>query len=167
MAELKEGKLEVVPTPEKKKTKKIKIAELTIGRCDTGLELYVKSPVLEEFIKKAYGGRTADARCAEWSQGKKFYVLGSGLEHPEVTASRFTITLDGIDNQNLLDRGEVLNMSFLRIVGIKDGKTFKFAGLFRESDIESIAQSINEGLKTLFKEYNTPTAYEIEVIAEE
>jgi hypothetical protein len=58
-------------------------------------------------------------------------------------------------------------MSFLRIAGIKDGKSFKFRGLFRESDIESMAQSINEGLKNLFKEYNTPTAYEIEVIAEE
>lgn len=150
-----------------KKKKKVKIAQLTLGRCDTGLELYIKAPVIEEFIKKSYGGETLTATSASWCKGEKFYRAKPGIAHPEITASRYTISIGEIEHDWLVNRGENLNMSFLRIAGIKDGKTFKFHGLYRESEIAAIAQSINEGLKNLFQEYSVPSCYEIEVIAED
>lgn len=157
--------LKVEETASKKEKPKIKIASITIGRCKEGVGLYIKSPVIEEFIKKAYGTRTLPGP-AEWNRGEKFYIPESGTAI-EITSTRHTLQLNGETDNWLIRNDETLNVSFLRMVGIKEGKTMKFRGLYRESDIAAIAQSINEGLKNLFKEYNTPTCYEIEVTTEE
>ncbi len=145
---------------------KIKIASLTIARDKTGIELKIKSNILEEFIKSAYGKEVGVAEQAEWCKGEKFYKLGSGMTHPQIESSRHTLNMDGIGSNWLMNNEDTINMSFLRIVGITEGKSFKYRGLYRESDIAAIAQSINEGLKNLFKEYNTPTCYEIEILSE-
>lgn len=154
-------------TETKEETKgKIKIASLTLSRDKSGLELKIKSHILEEFIKSAYGEATGVATEAEWCKGEKFYKLGAGMMHPQITSTRHTLNMDGIGQNYLMHNEDIINMSFLRIVGIKDGKSFKYRGLYRESDIAAIAQSINEGLKNLFKEYSTPTCYEIEILSE-
>jgi len=144
---------------------KVSIASINIGRDRTGLELTIKSQILEEFIKSAYGGATEPV-SNEWGTGEKFYKLQSGMSHPTLTATRHTIEMGEMSNNWLVRNDDTLNMAFLRVAGIKDGKSFKFRGLYRESDIATIAQSINEGLKNLFKEYSTPTCYEIEILSE-
>ena len=149
----------------KEKPQKVKIAEISIARHEIGVEIKIKSKTIEEFMKSVYGNDTLNCE-ALWGTGERFYKRRSGTENPIMESARHTITLDGIGQNELIDSSEMLNLSFMRVAGISEGKSFKFRGLFRESDIAAIAQSMNESLKNMFKEYNTPTCYEIEVIAE-
>ena len=150
---------------ESEKKKKITLAHIMVSRCDIGVEIYAKSKVIEEFIKKTYSGDTM-AGTAIWNTGHRLYKKPNAVQHPTIEATRHTPTLGGAERNELVDGSEMLNMSFLRIVGLSEGVRVKFRGLYRETDIAGIAQSINEGIKNLFKEYNTPTCYEIEVTTE-
>lgn len=147
------------------KKKKITIAHVSVARCETGVEIKAKSKAIEEFIKSHYGDEVATGE-ANWNRGLKFYKKKNGIQHPTLEAGRHTLTLDGMQRNELVDCNETLNLAFIRLVGLSEGIAVKYQGLFRETEIAGIAQSINEGLRNLFKEYNTPTCYEIEITTE-
>lgn len=150
----------------KKKTEKTCIAKLAIRRTLTGITINIKSKTLEEFFKSAYGGETAVVARNNWAMGERYYKGTEGNSPLTVTSERYTINFNLMENNMLVTGDEHLNLSFMRIKGIGEGKTFNFPGLYRETDVAAIAQSINEAMKNLFKEYNTPACYEIELNAE-
>lgn len=163
----KEKTMEATEEKKSKKGEKITIAHIIVKRTMMGVSIGIKSKTIEEFFKGVCNGYTSILSKAKWGQGERYYrVEGSTEFTPTITSDRYQISLNLPDSEPLLSADDVLNLTFLRVKGISEGKTFNFNGLYRESDVGAISQAINEGLKNLFKEYNTPACYEIELTTE-
>ncbi|MBW6469637.1 MAG: hypothetical protein K0A90_00265 [Methanosarcinaceae archaeon] len=138
--------------------KKTETINMKISRCPIGLEIYIKSPVIEDFFKGLAQGVVSTSTESNWLPHKGYTPQGN-IEH---------IANTHFDNWggSLVQKG-YYNLSMLRTVGLSKGQTFRFKGVFSKNMIENIATEFKTVLITLIKNYVKPMEVTIKVYSNE
>lgn len=148
-------------------------AEVNFARAKNGLEIHVKTDErIEEFFKSlAYNGEHDDIAMygREWLPAK----LGGDLRvyryEKELSGNRISYTVtrpaEGIEN----NREGVLNLSFLRLVGISspEGVRFVIAGPYSKDYVSRISKQISTEVRNIIREYIVPVAINFRISSQD
>jgi hypothetical protein len=152
---------------EEKKEERVEksFATLRLRRVAGGLELYVRAPTLVEFFRKLVESGILEVR--EVSSGplqghKAFYRVDGKDVNIDLKDENSWKGLIWSINDGLMKDGYI-NMSFLRIVGIKEGMSFIFSGVYSMTQLKNITEKMKEALKLLYREYLKEIEIEITV----
>lgn len=140
--------------------------ELALGRSRAGLEVWVKAaPTLEDFMKGlSDGGKSEPTE----SFGRKWQPTGIGAElrvynlnHPGYPkGGDYTINKPGDYFDN-----DLVNLSFLRLVGISDpaGIRFIVTGPYSKMFIKDLSAKIIVETRGLIREYMVPVTINLRI----
>ena len=143
--------------------KKKELCNLKLKREKGGITITVKSDVFEDFFKGLSNGEIGVGSSSVWGSGMKYYKIpniaiendGSYSRNPEIMQWG-TITL--IDIPHARD-----NFSFIRAVGITEGVSITYPGLFLTRDIERFRDNFKKFITKFYVEYMKMTHFEISV----
>ena len=154
--------IETLPEVIKKKTLYLKLKhELD------GLTMTIQSDVLEKLFKanhkeaSEYAGRQADTFATASSVIPNVaYRLTSSLQKTlsDLSCSR---SLTWAEYGKDIYTDGMVNMSYLRVVGLTEGKTFRWNGVYPKPVIEAILTCYKEQAKEIYK--NLIVCYDVEL----
>lgn len=156
------------------------IVNCTVSRAVRGAAITIKiSPTLEEMMKNLGTGEVVDVRTIGhryWdnqTKGEKLmlYELTAASAQGVVADGAVPYRLDAPGHPIVItnDRGgypEIVNLSFLRLVGISEGLTFIVKGVFQEKDIIRMGERIRAAIKAFYANFMRPVDYHIVVSAQ-
>lgn len=95
-----------------------------------------------------------------------FYVVQEGRGSFPFSGGLYRLDSPG---QPLLDQNEVVNLSFLRLVGISEnaGVEFTIAGVYSEPEAKRIQQLIGQASKRFYADYLLPVDLELTLSSQE
>jgi hypothetical protein len=156
-------------------SEEIKKVHLELRRGSRGLIVSVKADkAIEEFFAAWANSRTrpltdysrnwrpiGDRELSVWNTPEvampadiSLYSIGGGLVVERYEADRDR-------------RTAIVNLSFLRLVGISDGVEFTVAEVMDKDGVHRAFQGITKGLDTFYRQYLAPVKYTLELIAKE
>lgn len=145
---------------EKEVVKNQELCFIKIKRIPAGISIYCQSEQIEEFFKGLSKGITQTGEI-NWGKGKEFYKTTSlkmsatsGMTRPPEFGQW------GADYLIMPDTN-YNNFSFLRAVGLKDGVTFEFCGLFTKEMIEEFRSNFKIAVQNLYTQYIKVFDFEI------
>lgn len=125
-----------------------------ITRGEQGVELYLKSEVLENFFKRGGIDQYSDQWC-----NNKAYAIPLVKDHFNNLLSQWF--------GNLTINGGYPNLSFLRTVGINEGVTFILENdVYTRGEVIEFSKRFKEEVTNLFAEYIKPVTMEVELTTE-
>ena len=140
-----------------RKTEKAQILEIKVNRTLEGIDLFMKSPRIHEFIKaKAIGTPILEDRLMTGTGGHKFYKSNEYLEIGISNAMHTDLTRSPAHASHLL-----------KSIELKNGVTFKFSGMIPRESIETVVRNIREAAIKVYKNYIAPYNITITVLANE
>lgn len=156
--------------------------EISADRAPSGLELLVKAdPRVEEFFKALSGGgtETLDAYGRNWHapldvHGKPKYTIPLYSVNEVVRCNGYSFTslcLPIVDEKMTIKVGAppVINLSFLRFVGISQGSGVRFVidGPISRPEINRLLnEPIKNAVTAFVRDYITPTHATLRVISQ-
>lgn len=154
--------------------------ELTLGRDKQGIKVWIKtSPLVEEFMKSLGDGKSISARSYGplWIPVKQLGLFGESIEVPLMVYNK-TQDLSGSSNYRFDEVGEQLypdpkygmvNLSFLRIVGIGEGPGVSFIvrGAMSRDEVKKMAKDILDACRVFIKQYITPIGISLAISSQE
>lgn len=115
--------------------KKLELCVFKIKREKGGVTVYIKSKMLEDYFKDMANGAKAGS-SALWNEGKEVYKSNSFSVAIPPNCSRQPY-LFGWNQQYLFsDDVGMNNFTFIRGVGISEGVSYTFPGLFLAKELE-------------------------------
>lgn len=142
------------------------VLTLKIKRVAKGVELFAKSPIIEDFIQ----GISTDIaeECDShptWGSKLKGYRLRYKIEGSNNLASNwgkslFLPQVYGSQESNV-------NLAFLRSVGLREGVRIVIPGLYTDEQLNSFNQGVRDGVLKLCKNYLTPRELELTITTKE
>jgi hypothetical protein len=142
----KEGQMKEEQVTNNNQPIKDKLLSLHIKRTMEGVEIFVKSKIIEDFFSGISEGRTSASDNSGW-EGKKSY---NPYTLPKVDSDANSLSKWGYP---LIENGIYYNISFLRAVGLSQGVTFNFPGLFTEEYIRKLAEYTKQMTRRLYNQY--------------
>jgi hypothetical protein len=149
---------------EDKVVKENGFATLRIRRVANGLEIYVQSKRIEEFFEKLPNMYVREVGYGPL-QGLRAYYRKEG-EGPELMDEHgYKRGVLWCINEGIFEHEhDVINMSFLRLVGVKDGITIVFPGVYSLREIKEIVEKIKEALKIFYREFLKEVEVEVTAV---
>lgn len=129
---------------------------LRMRRDETGLKLFCKSKVIEDFFKGDSGGQMQDA--GDLYGGAKAYRPVN-----DVPWSSDSVMKSGYG----LNYGGNVNLYFLRIQGIGDGVEVHIGGVYSAEFLRRVMQEAKTAVKTVYAQYMREVEYDLEINAKE
>lgn len=131
-----------------------KLIEMSIFRTEKGISLYLKSGIIEDFVRSQVANpdhidSTIKAHCTTspnqgW-QMHRGYVLPDSV--PQLQQMR------NWGGQIHSGGNNGANLSFLTTKGLRNGVTFEFEGLFSQPTIEKYLRDAKNQIKSLYNEF--------------
>jgi hypothetical protein len=129
---------------------KIQVLEFLVKRNN----LYVKSPILEEFFKNASVGLNVRTN----SEHKEFEVY----KIPSIASeSRHSISYDNMDS--FINQEGYINASFLKVKGISEGVNFKITGVNSKDQVLRFKTEFQKIANEIYREYVKPISHKVEI----
>lgn len=140
------------------------LATLKLTRVSNGAELFIRAPMIEQWIKEHSSGTTGYGHDpAVWqSESPTFHRLTS---EPTLSAPyRFLAWgRDAGRIDSLLVAGEAPNLSPMLMVGISEGKSILFPGMFPASALEQYLQCAKRALVAWYRDYMAQRSFSVEI----
>lgn len=138
-----------------------------MGKDGHGATLTIKvHPAVEEYMRELGAGETVEVgtQGRHWSPVlKEVPFLAYELNHPiegVKTPSGLSVGLDRLGSPltERMDRGEFVNLSFLRLVGASEGVGvgFKIKGVYSDASLKKMRDQISESLRQFYLSYIRP-----------
>ena len=136
----------------------VEAVNIFIKRTEEGVNLTVKAePRIEEFFKKWGGGaKMAPEQGRLWRRSKAdptpiqvwSYAHNQGREYTE--DDRYTVDSTG---RELIIDGSIVNLSFLRLVGITEGVSINFDMIMSKQELVNVSQRLLRATDQFYQEY--------------
>lgn len=133
-------------------------AHVHLFRDSRGLRVSVKAHVaLEEFMKNLGDGRSqpVDAYSKLWQSVTTPTGTLDVYNARDYGVQSETYRLDRPGQALSLDH-QIVNLSFLRIVGVSQGVTFRIRGPFSRPEVDNLQDELTEAIEELYKTYIKP-----------
>lgn len=156
-------------------------------RSGVGLRINIKAhPVVEDFMRRSLGGddpiiQSVDDFGRAWEpargDSKKellvygipkelngvFQVSGGNSYRLDRPGQAIFVNGDGIESRGA---GRVLNLSFLRLVGISEegGVTFHIGGIYSDETIDNLDRALNLATKEVYNQFMKPIKITVEFV---
>ena len=142
--------------------KKVELCNLKIRREASGVVVYVKSKILEEYFKDYSKGQLSEGGQAPWNEGKKGYKV-KNFPIQRVGTGPIPVVTNWENHELFNWTTPMINLSFLRTVGLSEGVEFKFEGLFMTADIEKFKEQFKLFVVKFYQEYLKVCEFEVTV----
>lgn len=143
------------------------IGNLRIIRNDQGVEIFFKSPTIEDFFKRNQrpDGRKESSTTPGW-QGIEFYIIPS---HIQSSFSRDMAIINEAVGQSILFNGDYggYNFSILRAVGLGNGVKILFTTPTSTERIDEWKRNFVEYLRWIYTNFMRPVDVEISITVRE
>jgi hypothetical protein len=126
------------------------VLELGIKRHPEGVSLYIKSEAFEKFFK----GSATSQKDGNW--GKVYSSDGDVRRNWDDAFLRYKGRIMDSGTNNLLSRDGTFQLSYLRLVGIADGKEIVFRGLFPHEECKAYLEGVKPVIERLYKDLFKP-----------
>lgn len=150
-----------------------RVYEGTVSRSMKGIRIYAKVHPLVEDLMRSWGTGSADGVSAYgryWSSPDSaihLSVYNMGVPQAiDYKAGDSTFSLARPGHPLVDDRG-VLNLSFLRLVGISSGVKFESRGVYSPLELDAIRRRIGLGVRQLYIDYLLPVDLNIVISTED
>lgn len=133
------------------------LLKFNIKRTAKGVELFFKSTVFEDFFKNLSNG-TDDVIQSE----KEGWLEHKGYKMRTALNGVYEYTFHSWGG-GLFYSGEYANLSFLRAVGISEGKKFVIPSVYSRSQINKYVDNLKNTIKAFYKEHLKEIDREVEI----
>ena len=149
-----------------------------LSRTRLGLTLTVKiHPSVEDFFSTQAGGAHEDpaAYGRQWvpKDGEAFrcWRFRPSEQTAEEMVRKGEYTLTSLGGPLLVqnDGAQIINISFLRIVGLSEnaGRSLSFREVCTEAEVDNLARKLQQGVRTFFTDFLRPKTINIVVSMQE
>lgn len=134
------------------------ILSMRMQRSREGIKFFVKSEAIEDFIKTASKGRTNDEQST-WDFQR----------YKETGLAQFTLpgTTFNEWGGSMYVRGTMVNLSFLRVVGLKNGIEFLLNEMTTKEKLERFTNDFKNCVKQFYREFMKPFDIQIDITVEQ
>ncbi len=142
---------------------------LSLRRTSKGLKFTVKAdPMLEELIS-GWANATSESvsswgRLWQGEEALRVYLVPESVNRMESGIGPYS--LSHVSQEILLSNG-MLNMSWLRLVGIGSGVTFTVGGVYSLKQVQEIAEKIKAVIRSFYMDYLLPVTVHLTMSTEE
>lgn len=146
------------------KVEKKVLCDLKIERDLGCVKLHIKSPLYEQFFKRASKDARATGVEGRWSNGMTYYNYDKASLPREEYSRSLNIRSYGV--YDIIDPDNCrYDFSFVKTVGIGDGITIEVPGMFMNEELEAFSKDFTKFTKQFFINYAKKASFEIKITA--
>ena len=145
--------------------KKRELCHLGVERTLGGITVTCKSEILEDFFKNLSDNKKLTGTVG-WGEGREFYDVKK-ISVPRGDYKN-TINLQTYSAYNVASQDRsVLDFSFIRTVGLKDGIKISCKGLFLKEELEDMKSDFKTLATAIYLNYIKVSSFEITIMSNE
>lgn len=129
---------------------------IKIKRTEKGVLLYLKSGIIEDFVKAQSNGETRESRkyLKDTLSPSNYIYIRFGITNMNLGGSKSAVFDCYGDSDLYYNSGiTVVNLSFLRVVGLSKGVQFHIQRLYSEEYIKTWLETATEACKHIYNQY--------------